>query len=368
MSGGHSLLAPSSASIWSNCPGYVLAKQALNLPESNTEHTSEGTRAHEMAVQFKRKGIPEKLSGEMEEAVAQYVRYMQLIEQVTGSLFCLEAKLDCSPIHERCFGTCDGYLLESKNGEYTLYIIDFKYGHSLVEVFENRQLLCYAAGLLNHLKLLSCNVKIAFIIVQPRGFHADGPIRTWETTSVEIAQRITEMSIAAHKALNGTGDTISGPHCKYCELRYTCKSAIEAGLSMYEAVFAMSLPETNNDPQTLGVFYKVLCRAKAQIEYLHTGVETQLKSLITSGVNVPGVRCIPAPGRLNWNRPISDIVAMGDLCGVDLRKNDIVTPTQAISKGLPESALFGCTARENKGVKLEIDDTTKAQLIFSKGA
>ena len=364
----HSLIAPSKATIWVNCPGSVLAKQRIAPIEIPNPAADEGTQAHELAVNYAKDGIPAQLIGEMQEGAALYVRELRDMEIATGYTAYMEARVSCPNIHPELKGTCDSFLYDHANG--VLHVWDFKYGHGIVEVCNNLQLVIYALGVIEHLRSVikdKLHIKeIILSIVQPRGFHADGPIRKWSLTLQALESYVPRLIEATRSALNGTGELHSGPHCKYCEIRFTCPSALAAGLGMYEAVL-QSTQAGMITTENIGKLFALVTRAKSQIEYIYTGLEAQIKARAMSGERMPGVQYTETIGRLKWSVPIDQVAKMGDVLGVDLRTHNVVTPTQAKAAGIPKEALLGCTVRESTGFKVEVEDTTKAQLIFTKG-
>jgi hypothetical protein len=115
--------------------------------------------------------------------------------------------------------------------------------------------------------------------------------------------------------------------------------------------------------EAMGVQLSIIKRALKQLEYLESGFEEQIAGKIRSGNSVPGWTLRDGKGRLGWSKSTDEIIAMGDMFGVDLRKSDTITPTQAKKLGLDEAVVAAYSERPNTGLKLVADDN-KAKKVF----
>ena len=137
------------------------------VPSQSSVYAQEGTAAHVVAQALaegaqraiapanqRSTWIGKSLEGgficddEMFEAAAMYAADISAVMQSTnifgGENTGSETQVDISVIFPGMQGTVD-YWLYSKD-THTLYVWDFKYGRSLVEVFENLQLVLYVIG------------------------------------------------------------------------------------------------------------------------------------------------------------------------------------------------------------------------------
>ena len=67
---------------------------------------------------------------------------------------------------------------------------DYKHGHRFVDAFENWQEIDYAFGIIGRPEFAGippANIEITFGIVQPRNYHAMGPVRTWKVRADQLA-------------------------------------------------------------------------------------------------------------------------------------------------------------------------------------
>jgi len=153
-------LRPSSAERWLNCPGSV--KYGSTPP---TEHTNDGILAHELIAKILDGGFDSIKfpNEEMGKAISAYIVYVWPIA-IASDIWGIEEKIFIDKIMSN--GTCDFWAVEGN----TLHIVDFKYGTGKrVFARDNPQLMLYAYGMTNCLKLENFNFKQYKIhIVQPR--------------------------------------------------------------------------------------------------------------------------------------------------------------------------------------------------------
>ncbi len=383
----HSIIPPSSAHIWgapNGCTGWVIMSQ--QFPESaDSDESKEGTAAHEIAEQLVdggTRGVPawsdnfiDKeasnnviYTNEMFEAAEMYANDVIQIMRSTGIFggpnLGIEYKVSASQIHDLSWGTPDCFIFDQKNMH--LYIWDFKYGFGLVEAFENWQLINYYAGLVDELNLngyVDQKLIVHLRIIQPRGYHKDGPIREWIVKASDLRGYINTLQTNAEIALSPKAKLNSGSHCKYCSARHACDTALSAGIGMYE-MSNKPIP-INLTPYALGLEYKIVQRAIQQLRFLESAYFEQIKSLIESGKNVPGWIGEHGLSSLKWHKSVSEIIKFGDMMGYDLKKKqDAITPTQAIKLGVDKSLDNAFSKKYNTGLKLVPDNLNNATEIF----
>jgi len=245
----HSIIPPSSAHRWGasgGCTGSVLMTQQFPDMEES-EDAKNGIASHEIGatlinaasigsvvMQDKIVGQPASngiiFTDEMFEAALEYVNDVIDIMRTThvfgGGQFGIEKSVKAPRIHELSFGTLDTFLFDQRG--LNLYIWDYKFGYSIIEVFENWQLINYAAGILEELDINGLGdqeITVHLRVVQPRAFHRDGTIREWIVKASELRPYINILHINAHKALGPDAICCSGPHCKDCSARVNCDTA-----------------------------------------------------------------------------------------------------------------------------------------------
>lgn len=388
--GEHSILPPSSAGIWGKpdgCTGWVLMAQQYPQTEETPE-SKEGTAAHEIGAGLivaatkgglgapRRKDLVGTLTAEgvlitdeIFDGAELYANHVAEVIHSTsvygGPHFGNEERVEIPGVHALNWGTPDQFIYCRAGG--VLHIWDFKFGHGIVEAFENWQMIDYLAGLFERLGIdghIDQHTRVEMHIIQPRGFHKDGPIRTWATTASNLRPYFNILNTNAHKALGPDAELRSGDHCRYCQARLNCPAAIQAGISLYEA--AVQPPGgVNLSPESLGLQLSIVRRAVRQLEYLETAYTAQVETLVKSGKVVPGWGTEPAYGRKKWKVSNEEVLHLGDLLEKDLRKPDPITPTQAEALGIDAAVISAYSERPYSGLKVVPDDGTKAKRIFS---
>jgi len=376
----HSIIPPSSAGIWGKpdgCTGWV--KMAQKYPESDepSEDTAAGTASHEAGAKMiirnslaafqvgdtALNGVvitPEMLEGA--QLYASDVMDTKSAQKAPIS-YGIEKRIKAPSVHELSEGTPDMWLYNS--GTQDLYIWDYKFGYLVVEAFENWQGINYAAGIIDELGLDGQSITIHIRIVQPRGFHRDGPIREWTLSSFDLQGYVNTLAINARTALGPDATLHTGSHCRYCQARHACPEALKAGIGMYE-MSAAPVP-VDLSPEALGVQLSIITRAAEQIKALQSGYEEQVKALQKSGVVIPGWGLESTYGNKTWSRPVGEVFALGELFGKDLRQKKAITPNQAVKLGIDEAVITAYSGCKRTGVKLIQDTGNKAKQIFTGG-
>ena len=380
----HSPIPPSSAAIWgapNGCTGWH--KMASQYPElEKSESAKEGDACHELAA--KMINHPELLgprskadvigttatngmvvSPGMVEGADLYAR--DVLETIAGKLGSLEVekKIQAPRIHPISFGTSDCFFYDQNTRE--LFLWDFKFGFKPVEVFQNWQAINYVAGILDSLGLTpdeENGISVKIRIVQPRAPHRDGPVREWSVTVPELLPLFETLHENAALTFTDRAQIQSGKHCEYCTARHACPAALTAGVGLYEVATTPLPVELSVD--ALSFQFAIIQRAKEQISFLETGFEEQIKSLLRQGTQVPGYALEPTFGRLQWSKPISEVIGLGKLLGIDLEKPTAITPKQAEELGLAPSLVKEFSETLRTGVKIVSNTDTKAKEIFSK--
>lgn len=307
------------------------------------------------------------ISDEMFEAAWEYANdVVREIKKYPFAAWGVETRIKAPNIHAESFGTTDAYLYDVQ--DHRLIVWDYKYGYKIVEAFENWQGINYSAGLFDELGidgLLDQKLRVDIRIVQPRAFHRDGAIRSWKVLGSDLRGYINILSNNAHEALSENAKTRSGEHCIYCNARHACQAALDGGLGMFEAVNKPIPAELA--PEQLGTQLAIVKRARKQLEYLESGYEEQLKSLIRGGSNVPGWSVEQGVGNRQWSKPAEEILQLGDLMGVDLKEPiKPISPAQAEKKGVDAAVVAAYVERRQTGLKVVPDNNNKAKEVFSK--
>lgn len=292
-----------------------------------------------------------------------YVNDVTAIALQRGSLHALhiEEIIHAPTIHPKSKGKVDGWLYDPVRRE--IIIWDYKFGYTLVDVFENWQAINYAVGIIDGLAIPDQGLTVTMRIVQPRPYHPDGSIREWSVPAVDLRPFANRLHMAAANALGGDPTLRSGDHCKYCRARHDCPAGAKAALAAMDYAGEARISEL--PLEALGLEIMMLQRGYKAIESRLTGLEAQAISLLKSGKNIQGWGLEPGKGRKAWCKPPGEVFALGDLLGVDLRRpEEPCTPTQAINKGMDKKLIGAYSHTPTTGLKLVRDDGSKAREVF----
>ncbi len=236
----HSPLGASSAERWINCPGSVALIKALGMKEETDEpdYRANGIAAHEAAAKCLAHSLDAwevvgekfhtvEIDAEIGDAVQLYLDTVRphIANTCEDRQVFIEHRIS-SPIHPLFYGTVDLAVIENGSdhvGQEVLDLTDYKHGEGImVDVEENPQLMYYAFGMLQDFPEID---KVRLRIVQPRGFHEDGPVREWVTTAAHIKQWAEEVLVPAMLRTELEHDLDPGPHCRFCPAKLVHKKA-----------------------------------------------------------------------------------------------------------------------------------------------
>lgn len=368
-------IRPSAAAGWVKCPGKPRL-EALYPEDTSSEAAREGTAAHwALSEVLSSRPVAEGqvtpdnfvLTAEMVEGAEDVLRWIHARIAAHGGetprLF-TEQFVRIDRVHPRCAGTLD-LALYFPHAQ-VLYLADYKFGHGWVEVFENWQLLCYLAGLLQLLEVSGTQndtLRVVLGVIQPRSYHPDGAIRTWETTPTGARPYIQTLAAAALRTLEPEADAVVNDTCQYCDARHACPALQAAGLDAMDRA-ARAVP-FDLPPHALGIELADVRKAIKALEARETGLAGQAEALLKSGTRVPFWGIESKPGNMVWSKPVAEVLALGSMLGFDLQKPVApITPTQARDRGLDPSLLEVFAERPAGKAKLVPQTDASARKVF----
>ena len=378
MTTGHSRLPPSSAARRVACPGSrVLEAKYPQNPDS--PHAREGDTAHWVASEML-KGVGdmgmefptvapngELITYDMLEGAEIYHDCVAtVLNKRCGfydvSQLHIEKRLDISSIHPDCWGTPDCWAYVGNE----IFLWDYKFGHGYVEVFENWQLIEYAAGIIQYLGingLVDQHTFITFYIVQPRAYHRDGQVREWRTRLSDLRGLFNILRDAEAVASHSFGGCFVSPECKYCSARHVCETLQRSALSTVDQS-TINIPLELSEKE-MGNELKYMKRAASLLDARITGLEEQITALLMRGKYIPHFALEQSKGRDAWKKSVNEVVTLGEMFGIDLAKpQDVITPKQAIKAGIPQSVVATYTEHANGSLKLAEVQEQHARKIF----
>lgn len=372
---------------WMRCLGAAQARAAFpGVPGEPSESKLEGRACHEASQRILERwrkggvldfdGIVGSLSRdgivitqELFDAAYEYVNDVTKFcdfNGLAGSLQ-IEQRVDLSHLLPEWYCIPDASVYVPSTN--TLVVWDAKFGHSLVEPFENWQLLIGAFGIIKALNLGDRErqfVKLDLRVVQPRGFHHDGTIRKWFVDNVSINTYTAKLREQLPVITGESPPCTVGTQCKNCSARANCDTLLRVA---YEGIdFTGKLQTHTLSGHNLGVELKMLRRAAKAIEYRLSGLEEQAIHEITNGTLVPYFNAERGKGRERWKKdvPHDEVIMMGDLLGVNIRKPvELDTPAQVRKKGIDESVIAAYSETPMTALKLVEVDGAKIRQIFN---
>lgn len=369
----HAPYAPSSMHITAHCAGWI-KNASLMPPLPRTEEQQEGDLAHWVALvtalgdtaAIVNYPQPDDITDEMLDGAQLY------LEALEGKPGVGESKVPITRIHaSKCWGSPDWW--QWTDATKTLKIVDYKFGFKYIEVWENWQLISYAAGLMEFLGLNDQDVILELVIVQPRSYHRDGPIRTWRCAGTKIRAQVNILANQVEEADTSPNPTTkSGSHCLQCDARVSCTTYQQSigTILDFEGV-AQPLLQTPGD---IGRELMLVQDARERLKGRQTGLEAMAEQMIRTGRPVPFFGMEQSAGRLKWLDDVQPpevqaLVQMFAPGKTALKPLALITPTQV--KGLLPKAgkdmIDGTYAtRPHGAMKLVRDNMAKLSRIFQK--
>lgn len=233
----HAILAPSSASKWTKCPGS--AKLCSTIDYQIGLPGAIGTGIHEiveMELKDRLDGVSLEdywLGKELDidnhvfkieqkhiDCARVYVDYIRKrTEELNGKLL-IEEKVCIEEITDQCWGTADAIILGENN---RMVVADLKSGKFPVEVQFNYQLMIYALGALA--RYGDENTKVEMTIIQPLAFHKDGVVRSWDIYATDLVEwGFSVLKEATELALEEDPVFRAGDWCKLCNAKTVCET------------------------------------------------------------------------------------------------------------------------------------------------
>ena len=383
----HQFLAPSMAHLWGKPGGCRAAPmlQAQHPEREESEAAREGTAAHEPAASFAAATLkgqrpdPAQWLGKKAsngviytqemidgaEVYADDIRAEAIARGVFGGdAIGVEQSVMLPRIHPLNGGTPDFWMHDKRN--MALLLWDYKFGFRDVDAFENWQLMNYAALVLDHLGINGATEQgytVVLKVVQPRSFKRGGPVDTWTVKATDLRPYWNDLAHGATEATALDAPARPGSHCLDCSARHACPALRKAaGAAMQHA---QSVTAEQLDDMALSLEMGWLSDAKDLIEARLSGLQEETQERIRQGAVVPGWSAQPRYGRATWTDR-QQVLNIGTAYGIDLRKDEPVTPNQAKEKGLPEDVVKHFSYRPETGFKLSRVKTNDAKKVFTQ--
>lgn len=374
MSVGHARAAFSALHLTVPCPGSLQLQERMP-PQPSTDEDREGTAAHYVATTMAsgrawKLGDTFESEGQTWTVDIEMLNGARLFRDVCDKMMPLvlrvEDTVSASRIHPTdCWGTPDAFTYDV--GLKYLKIPEYKYGHRYVEVFENYQLSAQAEGVIERLNLGDDEITVELIVVQPRSYHKDGPVRRWRIKRSRLNPVTALVRDQVALALGLNPPTAVGEQCLDCKARQAC---VTLGRTTAHVVdYAGSAELVDLPDAALGAELRLVRDAQQRLKARETGLAMQAEKRLREGGTVPWFGLEATAARLTWNEGVTvdDLRGMGQAFGVELLNPvEPITPTQAKASGLDEAVISLYSSRKSGAMKLVAVNNTAAKKVFSK--
>lgn len=378
----HSKAPISSAARIIQCNGSV-PLEALNPETEQSEDARNGDAAHWIAAtllsdlkKFRQSRLFRPgtaapngvvIDDEMIEAADIFTSYVHdLVGSDALEAMHVEETIYAPAIHSECWGTPDVWWASVGAAGAIVHIPDFKYGHRFVDAFENWQCIGYGAAVLSRPEFSGIDrnqIQMNFHIIQPRNYHAAGPIRTWTTTAATLIPYWEQLTLAYAAAFSQSPLCMTGDECRDCRGRHYCPALAKAADNAMD--FAGQSTPLNLTTEALAVELRMIHAAKKRLDARATGLEEQALSILRSGQRVPGFMLGQGQAREQWTVDADTVAAMADGFGIDVRKPpSVITPAQARKAGLDVEVVKAISTRPAGALKLEPVTDEKLRKVF----
>jgi hypothetical protein len=214
----HAPLSPSSAERWMSCPGSFQAEQDAG-PRPSSTLADEGTVAHGIFATALRRNIsPYRLTDDVSFAVPLHLAWLYAVQLIAGQRFLVEQRLKPLPGLSEIWGTADTVVFDRYNR--VRLILDLKFGRGVIVEAGAIQLAIYA--LLAAQQYGAAPDGVTAGILQPRAFHAAGPVRLHHHTPAALNALLRVLQGAVTAAGQSDAPRIAGPWCRFCAAAKTC--------------------------------------------------------------------------------------------------------------------------------------------------
>lgn len=335
MTAQHARISFSSLARTVQCPGSVALCE--KYPDPPTDEADEGTVAHAVACQVAAGALLNPLvTDEMFRGAELWADHCNSKPGV--NLY--EVPTQATAIHaNECWGTPDFRAYDPAAN--VVRASDYKYGFELVEAAGNYQLIAAAIATVDEAGVSPAarlETMCELSIVQPRGFHPGGPVRTWTKPLHELMHYVAQARAAAHEALSDIARLRRGPECKNCPARHVCHELQNHGYAA--ADYSRRNQPNELNPDALGIELALIDDTIASLEARRTGLFAQAEAAVRGGATVSGYGMVSGRSNLAWNDPDAALAAFPQLA----KTAEPITPTQARDRKLLDPSMVEALA------------------------
>lgn len=281
----------------------------------------------------------------------------------TGTVLRIEERVSMARmVHPDNWGTPDVYLIDT--AQTTLHVWDYKYGHRYVDAFRNWQMIDYAIGILECEGIEDWHPwRITLTIAQPRNYAPEGPMREWYLSGSQLREYAGQLNEAAILASQPDAPLQTGPHCRDCLAAHACPALQRAAMAAVDVSYRQG--SIDMPAAAVGLELKILAASAARLKARMDALEEHAIGLVRKGGSVPHWTMGRTQPRSVWKQPVKDVIAMGQLFGVDLSAPlKAITPPQAIKAGIDAAVITEYAETPLGSLKLVPLDSDAAAKAF----
>lgn len=352
-------------------PRFMACNGSKDLPslpatrEGNDTVRLEGNATHWLIEQVFLQGFDPTELIDRKDPEGTYIT-VEMVENVSEYLKDLKGAVEVDTSY-----TCEGVTVKGRadninfeNG--ILEVKDFKYGWGIVEPEENWTLISHAIGYLLNLVTttgidINLDVKaVIFKIYQPRPFHPCGKIREWSISALELLKYYEKLKKTLREP---DGMLNTGTQCHNCPKYPVCPAAVKASMNSLD-VSEKAFVSTISDDDLSDVLDELKRASKIISETLKAYEDLALHR-VKAGRTIKNYSVERGLTARQWKDEnlVSMFVGENDF----LYDKKIISPTQAIKKGLDKELVNSLSERKETGLKLcKIDPTKKVEKMFGK--
>lgn len=240
-----------------------------------------------------------------------------------------------------------------------LRVDDLKYGWRIVEPEGNWTLLFHAIShcIRHQLQPRSISLRIH----QPRPYHPDGNIRSWNISYSELCAYFETLA----SALSDYDETLStGPQCHNCPALATCSAARKAALNVVDLSEAIGSDDL--DGSALARELDVLTRASKMISDRIDALENLARYKLLRGEIVDNYSLEQGLSNARWKNGINADFLLA-LTGQSMAQSKLVSPSEAKRRGMSADVVSALTERIPTKLNLvRVDADKRAKRLLKR--
>jgi hypothetical protein len=286
------------------CPASWLIAADMPVKDISGEAASEGTKVHKTIEYHIKHGIPSSAVKEDHGYAEALELFLGFIEQLGPTRPNMEAYRSPSEMkvgfqeRDDAYGTLD-YAHIPANTDHIWTIVDYKNGAWPVAAYDNKQMLSYAAALVDTINLgHTVQFKprwFRLVIVQPNSFEDSAtPIKQWMAPLEYVTEHKTKMLAAIERAHQ---DPIPGPHCRWCPAFGNCSATQELLPFLTEAI---KLPPYSMPDEAIVRILQIL----RGLDDFKKGLDKELTTRLGAGKSIKGASITLTSPHRKWADPL----------------------------------------------------------------